>query len=95
MNCKSPNASKQEETPSGCINSKSGLTARSVEIALETAPLMNNGRISKELMDETLRRRNGVAEMSRALQQINQRTRGLDAKDGPGGSVNIKNPVTT
>ncbi len=33
-------------------NRKAGLAKRLMEIARETAPLMNDGRTSKELMDE-------------------------------------------
>jgi hypothetical protein len=38
-----------ERNPS---NQKSGLADRLMEIGRETAPLMNDGRTSKELMDE-------------------------------------------
>jgi hypothetical protein len=33
--------------------------------------------------------------MSTALQQVNQKARGLEPKQGPSGSVNIKNAETT
>ena len=42
----------QEEPHSGDTSSKKGLAARLMAIARETAPLMNDGRTSKELMDE-------------------------------------------
>jgi hypothetical protein len=42
----------QEEPHSGESNAKKGLAAWLMEIGRETAPLMNDGRTSKELMDE-------------------------------------------
>ncbi len=40
------------ETVSGDISPKKGLAAWLEEISRETAPLMNDGRTSKEWMDE-------------------------------------------
>jgi hypothetical protein len=40
------------KTKSNGVNPNKGLAARLEEISRETAPLMNNGRTSKELMDE-------------------------------------------
>jgi len=42
----------EEEPLSDENSSKKGLAARLMEIGRETAPLMNDGRTSKELMDE-------------------------------------------
>jgi len=47
-----PEATKQEEGGDLWRNPKAGLAAWLMEISRETAPLMNDGRTSKELMDE-------------------------------------------
>jgi len=52
MSCEDPEAMKREETQLKPSASKKGLAARLMEIARETAPLMNDGRTSKELVDE-------------------------------------------
>ena len=47
-----PKATLPEETPSHCRTAENGLAAWLMEISRETAPLMNDGRTSKQLIDE-------------------------------------------
>jgi hypothetical protein len=44
--------SKNEKTESDCGNGKQGLAAWPDELSKQTAPLMDDGRTSKELVDE-------------------------------------------
>jgi len=46
-----PEATTEETHPEGGTGKK-GLAARLMQIGRKTAPLMNDGRTSKELMDE-------------------------------------------
>lgn len=48
------------QSESGHTNPKKGLAARLMDIARETAPLMNDGRTSKELMDELYDQETGL-----------------------------------
>lgn len=48
----SPEATTQEKAQIEGSSPKKGLAAWLMEIGRETAPLMNDGRSSKELMDE-------------------------------------------
>jgi hypothetical protein len=52
LNVSNEEEPKPGETEPNGINPKKGLAAWLEEISRETAPLMNDGRTSKELMDE-------------------------------------------
>jgi hypothetical protein len=45
-------SAKQEDVAKRRNNPKEGIAARLQEIGRETAPLMNDGRTSKDLMDD-------------------------------------------
>ena len=48
----SPETTTREKAQFDANNPRKGIAARLMEIGRETAPLMNDGRSSKELMDE-------------------------------------------
>jgi hypothetical protein len=52
LNIKNEKILRQGGTEFKPANQKNGLANRLMEIGRETAPLMNDGRTSKELMDE-------------------------------------------